>query len=198
VDAKTIFLFKINSFDTEFQKEYHARLTTDQSVALAMQELIDVAEFARLGRTLSGEVAVRDLLRLKDLIISGDQHIRYEISGSLSGRREPQITCIICGFVSLTCQRCLEAFDHRVDALSTLIFVSDESKLPPVGEEDDSTDYVVAESPLDVQALVEDEVILALPISPRHEPGECGESAAATASVDKPSPFAALARLKRS
>ena len=87
-----------------------------------------------------------------------------------------------------------------MDASSTLVFVSDESKLPLVEEEDEATDYVVAESPLDVRALIEDEIILALPISPRHAPGECGESAAtpATASADKPSPFAALARLKRS
>ena len=164
---------------------------------MAMQEVIDIAEFTRLGRMLSGEVAVRDLSRLKDLIVAGDQHRRYEIRGGLSARREPQITCIICGFVALTCQRCFKAFEHRVDTHSTLIFVSDESKLPPVEDEDESTDYIVAKSPLGVQALVEDEVILALPISPRHETGKCGESALGPTSADRSSPFAALATLKR-
>ncbi|KAF0165000.1 MAG: hypothetical protein FD157_1681 [Rhodocyclaceae bacterium] len=60
--------------------------------------------------------------------------------------------------------------------------------------EDDSVDAITAEADLMVQSLVEDEVLLALPIAPRHE--EC-ESPLASASGHGASPFAALADLKK-
>ncbi|MBB4010888.1 uncharacterized metal-binding protein YceD (DUF177 family) [Niveibacterium umoris] len=59
--------------------------------------------------------------------------------------------------------------------------------------EEDSFDAIAAERNLDVLALIEDELLLALPISPRHEvcdtpqPRERDDSA---------SPFAALASLR--
>lgn len=170
---------------------------TDQTVAMSTKGVIDVAEFARLGTTLSGDVGVRDLPRLQDLVVMGDERLHYELRGELNPRREAEITCIIHGLVSLECRRCLETFDHCIDTASTLVFVSDESKLPPVEEEDESIDYVVAEAPVEVRTLIEDEIILALPVAPRHAAGECKESAGSQSTDDKPSPFAALAGLKR-
>jgi uncharacterized protein len=59
---------------------------------------------------------------------------------------------------------------------------------------DDSTDAIAAEGELNVQSLIEDEVLLALPIAPRHE--QC-ESPLANASEHGSSPFSALAALKK-
>lgn len=170
---------------------------TDQTASMAVQKGIDIAEFVRLGGALSGEVAVRDLPRLRDFVIMGDERLQYELRGALSPRLEAQITCIIRGLVALECQRCLAAFEHPVATNSTLVFVDDESKLPPMEEENESIDYVVAGAVLDVPGLLEDEIILALPIAPRHEAGDCKASAQGQSGDDKSSPFAALARLKR-
>jgi uncharacterized protein len=60
--------------------------------------------------------------------------------------------------------------------------------------DDDSIDAIAAETALSVLELVEDEVLLALPIAPRHE--EC-ESPSASASEHGSSPFSALAALKK-
>jgi uncharacterized protein len=49
---------------------------------------------------------------------------------------------------------------------------------------------------LDLLALIEDEVILSLPLAPRHDEGQC-ESVERRKSDEKPSPFAVLAKLKR-
>ena len=59
---------------------------------------------------------------------------------------------------------------------------------------DDSTDAIEAEKELAVLSLIEDEVLLALPIAPRHE--QC-ESPSGTAAEHGPSPFAALSALKK-
>lgn len=157
---------------------------------------IDIAEFARLAKTLTGEVEVKELPRLHDLIASGERRLRYELHGTCTPRREPQITCTILGLVSLECQRCLRPFDLSLDISSQLVFVGDETLLPAIEDEGESVDYVVAESPLDVLALIEDEVILALPLVPRHDVGECEEAAAHSSKTSKLSPFATLARVK--
>jgi uncharacterized protein len=76
--------------------------------------------------------------------------------------------------------------------------VDEESQLPPVEEESDTEDYLVADEPLDIRDLVEDAVLLALPMVPRkpglQEPRE-GDGKPAG---ERPNPFAALASLKKS
>jgi uncharacterized protein len=182
--------FKIKFFDTKTATEYHARLMTQQPV-------IDSGEFARKAQYLEGEFAVRDLTRLHDQLASSEGTVHYALQGGLTVRREQQIECTITGLVQLVCQRCLGSMAHRIDVHSRLMLVPDESRLPALDEEDDSSDYMVAEAALDVKALIEDEVLLALPIAPRHE-GECIQRAGeAGEGSDRKSPFAALAQLKR-
>ena len=52
----------------------------------------------------------------------------------------------------------------------------------------------MAEPELDVVRLVEDEIIMGLPLSPKHD--DCGTDALTRAKADKPNPFAVLAALK--
>ena len=59
---------------------------------------------------------------------------------------------------------------------------------------DDSADAIEAGGALAVLSLVEEEVLLALPIAPRHE--TC-EAPSASAAGNGSSPFAALAALKK-
>ena len=74
------------------------------------------------------------------------------------------------------------------------------SRLPPIETESEAEDYVVADGPLDVRTLVEDAVILALPMIPR-KPGAAPPEGSGKGSVGageprKESPFAALKRPK--
>ena len=170
---------------------------TDQTASISSQSIIDIAEFARLGKSCEGEIGVRDLPRLQDMIVPGEQRLHFHLQGSLSPRREPRIACIIRGHLSLRCERCLGVFEHRLELLSTVVFVTDESLLPAIEDEEAAIDYVVGETTLNVRTLIEDEIILALPLVPRHETGECQASAEEVADYDKPLPFATLAKLRR-
>ena len=77
-----------------------------------------------------------------------------------------------------------------------LVLVDSESELPPIEEESDAEDYVVADGPIDVLDLVEEAVLLALPMVPR-KPGLEEGAVAKPAAVPKPSPFGQLASLKK-
>lgn len=67
--------------------------------------------------------------------------------------------------------------------------------MPAPDDEQDDADYLVADPRLDVPALVEDEILLGLPMAPLHETAECGLSAA-KAKEQKESPFRVLRGLK--
>jgi uncharacterized protein len=137
-----------------------------------------------------------ELDRLEDSLAGGEGELRYRISARLEPQRRKVVSCIIEGFVFLTCQSSLETFRHDVSVDDRLVLVDSESELPSLEEESDAEDYLVADEPLDIRDLVEDAVLLALPMVPRKpglgEPGGVGKGA-----EPKPSPFAVLASLKK-
>ncbi|HYC37663.1 MAG TPA: DUF177 domain-containing protein [Usitatibacter sp.] len=136
-----------------------------------------------------------DLERLEDSLANGEGELRYRIAASLDRQRRRVVSCIIEGFVFLTCQASLEPFRHDVSVQDRLVLVERESELPGIEEESDDEDYLVAAEPLDIRDLVEDAVLLALPMVPR-KPG-LEEAPVAGAGGEGPqSPFAALAGLK--
>lgn len=102
--------------------------------------------------------------------------------------------------VHLVCQRCLQVMEQHLHADRSFMFVRDEAEALRLDEESD--DDVLALPPqgrLDLQALIEDELILALPIVPRHDACPDPLPMPSEDPEDAPSdhPFKALAALKR-
>jgi uncharacterized protein len=144
-----------------------------------------------------GTFSPGDLERLEDSLANGEGTLRYRISAALDRQRRKVVSCIIEGFVFLTCQTTLEAFRHEVSVQERLILVERDTELPAIEEESDEEDYLVAAEPLDIRDLVEDAVLLALPMVPRKPglPEVKGEGDGAAPGKD--SPFAVLAGVKR-
>lgn len=141
-------------------------------------------------------VPVSHFPRLAEALANDDGELRYRVTAHEDPQRRKVVSCIIEGFVFLTCQTSLEAFRHEVRIKDRLVLVAKESELPPIEEESDAEDYVVAASPVDVLELVEDAVLLALPMVPR-KPGLQEPSAEKRHEDGGESPFAALASLKK-
>ena len=156
--------------------------------------LIHPERIADKPQVFKGTVRLDDLPRLEETLANADCDLRYEVTARLDPQRRKVVSCIIEGFVFLTCQTTLEAFRHAISINDRLVLVDDESRLPPIEEESDAEDYLVADAPLDVLDLVEDAVLLALPMVPR-KPGAAEVRLAAKDAGQ--SPFAALASLKK-
>jgi len=136
--------------------------------------------------------------RLMESLANGDGELRYRVSARLGRERQKEVSCIIEGFVFLTCQATLDTFRHPVSIDDRLVLVDSEAALPPIEEEADTEDYLVADGPIEIRELVEDAVILALPMVPRKPGIEESQSRARPAAEKGPSPFAKLASLKKS
>jgi uncharacterized protein len=159
--------------------------------------LIHSERIATKPQVWEGRFAPGELERLEETLAGPEGELNYRITATLDRRRRKVVSCIIEGFVFLTCQTSLEAFRHEVSIDDRLVLVDSEAQLPPIEEESDAEDYLVADEPLDIRDLVEDAVLLALPMVPRKPGLEEAPGAGAGAAKAGDSPFAALAGLKR-
>jgi DUF177 domain-containing protein len=158
--------------------------------------LIDPERFSTQPQLFEGTFTPAELDRLGESLATDEGELRYRITARLDSQRRKVVSCIIEGFVFLTCQSSLEVFRHGIAIDDRLVLVDAESELPSIEEESETEDYLVADEPLDIRDLVEDAVLLALPMVPRKPGLEAAKEGAGDA-VRKESPFAALASLKK-
>ena len=170
---------------------------------------LDVAAFAAAGGELAGAWPADRLPRLLAATLAPqDGTPRSEVGWEVSGERrvlpgagsQPSLSLRADTEVTLECQRCLQLMRIALHAERRVFFVEGEDAAEALDAE--SEDDVLALTPaLDLAALVEDELLLALPLVPRHE--QCPEPLPRAFVEDDEAadpadhPFAALAALKR-
>ncbi len=120
--------------------------------------------------------------------------LSWSATGSTKGRHGAlRLDLAVDGEVVLTCQRCLGPMTKPLQLRSRFLIAKDEDAAEAL-DQDDDYDVVVGSEAFETDTLIEDEVLLALPIAPRH--AVCPAGAGSVAPSTKPSPFAALAGWK--
>lgn len=109
----------------------------------------------------------------------------------------------IQGEVWLTCQRCLQPVAMDLSDDYDLALLDDDSQIQLLEEAqdylllDEIVQQVSGENVLPFKALIEDEILLKLPLAPKHEDCEMAvEQVGDIPEVEQENPFAALAALK--
>lgn len=153
-----------------------------------LPEHVDVTRLAARSARIQSVTPVSGMTRLAELLVdakgSVDSDLRFSERQWIDG--EARAT------VRVTCQRCLEPMSVALDARIRLAVDADDAALP-----DDREAVMSDGGDLSLLALVEDELILALPIVPLHAEGECsGRLAEKPAPAERESPFAVLQQLK--
>lgn len=168
---------------------------------------LDVEAFAKDGDELSGEWPLTGMARLCESAHAEAQpgegdRVAWEARGEFRPVRAdvPQVWLHVAAQarMHLECQRCLQPVEVPLTAQRSFRFVQDEATAAEI-DADSEDDVLVLTRALDLCGLIEDELILALPLVPRHD--ECPRPLAVPASADeplqeRPNPFAALAALK--
>ena len=166
---------------------------------------LDVEAFAKDAHQLEGRWGLGELPRLQHSVLAGSQ---AEIDWSAQGERregrggsvETWLHLQARTSVELECQRCLSSMSTPLAVDRSLLFVPGEDAAAALDAESEQ-DVLALSRDLDLQALIEDELLLTLPIVPRHE--RCPEPLPVPAADEDdaadqaPHPFAALAALKR-
>jgi len=162
--------------------------------------LINNLNFANNQSISDGRLNVVNMERLKEWVqalpafagVNDDLgFVDYHLQGVLSDTGLPQIMMALDVNMRLTCQRCLDAFDFKLKLNYSYLItaLTEEAILMSEVNEQDDVDLLTVDKSMDVIALIEDEVIAALPFSPTH-PQDCAPSK--IESGHKPSPFEGL------
>jgi uncharacterized protein len=171
---------------------------------------LTVEAFAKQGQVLEGHWPLSALTRLHESTHAhsegeGTHMVAWQLRGESRAQRSgaPEIWLHLhsSADVALTCQRCLQPVTEHISAERSFRFVHGEATAAELDAQ--SEDDVLALSRfLDARELTEDELLLSLPLVPRHEvcPQPLVDPNAApdrADSAEREHPFAALAQLKR-
>jgi uncharacterized protein len=176
------------------------------TVEHSLPPVLDLRSVAHRSEPLQGQAPVSRFARLSEGLpdVSGDLLVTWlahaEWRTPAGGEPVLWLHLQAQGQVPQTCQRCLHPFAAEVAADRWFRFVADEAT---AAQEDDVSeeDVLVLEPRFDLQALIEDELLMALPLVPMHEacPTPVKTSVGELeleAPSEAPNPFAALAALK--
>jgi uncharacterized protein len=159
--------------------------------------IIDAFEFCRLKERQEGSLAISELARVQEEAPGEQRSVSWSIVGGADHAGHAQLSLSVDGVVSLICQRCLNPVDVDIASRSLLVLARTEDDADGIEAllADDSVDVVVVDKKIDITELIEDEVLLAIPQSVKHE--ACpSETNVVLEAAQKPSAFAALKDLK--
>jgi uncharacterized protein len=169
-------------------------------------EKLDLAAFARDGASLEGEWPAASLQRLADSEAPAKDwpavgwSLQGEIRQPRGGKAQTWLQVKAEAQVALTCQRCLKPVEEHLDIDRWIRFVDTEAEAAELDADSDD-DVLALPRHLDARELIEDELLLALPLVPRHEvcpePLAHADDEAEPEEEERPNPFAKLAALKR-
>lgn len=140
---------------------------------------IEPFKWAELGFVWQGQVDLTRFPRVAaDVVPPHDQQaIALDCKLYLDDRRIARLDATMKATLPLTCQRCLHQLDFVLDAHIHLAMFTDEKYLDRLGREKDEIDYVILSEAqtahgadaIDALNLLEDEILLLLPLSPKHD-----------------------------
>ncbi|MGA9163920.1 MAG: YceD family protein [Thiobacillus sp.] len=94
------------------------------------------------------------------------------VVGRMDQRGSLSLRLTVSGEVELTCQRCLGSMPYGVEVERTLYLARNEAELERLDALPDS-DAILPGETLSLVELIEDEVLLSLPLATMHAEGEC-------------------------
>ena len=161
--------------------------------------IVNVFEMARGAQTYQGDIPLARLERLAQGLSTPEGTVSFTAQGFRDALGRPALRLDWQTSLTLACDKCGSAVPVDLAAQGLFYFVPDEASLEREPIDDAPEEALVGSDTFDLTALLEDEVILALPISPRHD--RCGaapepEVSEEAVSADRRTPFAGLAALR--
>ena len=160
--------------------------------------VIDAFDFSRTKANRDGVTPVAEMTRLAKECADASGSITWTVQGGVSKHGFPQMRLTVDGTVQLVCQRCMQPFAHHMASSTLLMLGKDDEQADEIEEiiDDETVDVIVGTRDMDLMYLVEDEALLALPHTPKHD--VCPSTALLDSlQSEKKSPFEGLKDLKK-
>ena len=168
---------------------------------------LNVATFTQAKAAMTGDDPLQKYERLAQELHAPetDLTLKWQAQGesrtAADGSVRPAIHLRVQAELPLTCQRCMDVVATPIDIDRHFVFVPDEDTAASLDDESED-DVLEMSTDFNLLGLIEDEVLMAMPLVPSHESCPAGvlhsvqtDDFVETAE-EKPHPFAALAALK--
>jgi len=164
-----------------------------------LPKYVDPRKLADRGIQLTGVIAVNEMTELSQMLVQSNAEVMTELNFSRDELRIRTISGSAKVTVPVQCQRCLDPVDVELSANLNLAISYNEEKAQTLPKYYDP--LIVEGDDLELLPLIEQELILSLPIVSYHSDCSIQTSfgdgnAVATAATEKPNPFSVLASLK--
>jgi uncharacterized protein len=156
--------------------------------------VIDIFDLARTQGFVEGRMPFGEMGRARTALRDVSGSIGFRFDGRIDARGRPAGVLHLHGELPLTCDRCGRPVSLPLERTVEFYFVTEEADVAahPVSV-DEEPEPLLGSTQFDLQALVEDEAILSIPLSPRHVECPVPDTDADAVTRDgAPNPFAAL------
>ncbi len=162
-------------------------------------ELIEPLSLAEKGRTLTGRLPLSRLDRLCQSLQNGKGVVDISLDFDKDEVGQPRVMGRLTAILQLQCQRCMQAMGLPVSVDVHLGIVRTQKQAQSLPDNYDP--LLVSDEPMTAVDIVEDELILALPLVALHEMKDCPAAGAQDeqdeVAAQRENPFAVLAELKK-
>ncbi len=160
-----------------------------------LQQVYRVSKELGQNSLFSGSFQLSQLSRLSSLVIANGAEIKLNFVFSTTAYHHPSITGHIDTELLVECQRCLEPMVHPVSLDFALLIDASDDDVKSFQMDTVYTD----DGYLDLFEVIEDELILALPVISMHDDPTCNkhwQPDSVEQVVEKNNPFSVLETLK--
>ena len=160
--------------------------------------LIDPQAFTQQKQSMQGKVALSDLdkrVHSPDFTQLSAQ-VAYFLAGDVDKWQHPGLSLTLSGSLPMRCQRCMQPVNVQLNEHAQIVLFDNENELNQAMLVDEACEGVLIEPELDVFTLLEDQILMALPFSPKHE--HCHIAHEDAIHTQQLHPFSVLAGLKKS
>ncbi|WP_435980057.1 YceD family protein [Psychrobacter sp. DM4] len=177
---------------------------TQATPSVILSENISLNKWEDMGFEWSGSVSPNAFYRLKAILATEHEQLELRLDAKLYRRSNVLYLAFeLTGNVWLTCQRCLQPVAVDLTDSYNIALLDDDSQESLIDDEQDYLllDEIVTEQTperlLPFKKLIEDEILLKTPLSPKHDDCEMVTSQVGNIPEEEnENPFAALASLK--
>ncbi len=175
-------------------------------------QLIDYLRYTEARKIVEGEILLTECPRLLDFASPDsdlNQAFNFKFEFGVDEFANRFVKGKVTGQLKLICQRCMDVQDYSINIELALAFIKKKEQEQEIAGLYDSF-YIENKDPIDFYALIEDEIILSLPLIAKHEDENCLlnldmktnkgsdeiEKAYLHEEASKKNPFAVLEQLK--
>lgn len=166
-----------------------------------LPQWIEPRKMAEKHAQLTGTMLLVNLGKLTDLLASNEGEVAVKIDFAMDEQNIPYLQGQIETNVWLICQRCLEPYQQRIKSAFLLSPVTNDKEAAMLPNPYEA--LLVENTVVELAAIIEEEILLNLPIVAKHEPENCGVAVSYGAASNeqmsatkKANPFEVLAKLK--